>query len=277
MQDCSGCYSTGWLHWIESLCLFSRYCTVWLPSVLKLVRGKNFSSDDKAVTTVVNYLTDLNWESFCKGIQSLHDRWQRVVAAWRSIHSINTILVYPRFNSIWVARTFRTTEYFVLKDHGKFYSVYCLQLDFNWRSRRIWIISHLFDINFYRYYSIYLIDSRYLNHVIVCFFEIRTVNNVDTHVLNEMYHKSESITTIEVQPWQGAHNVWCIILLYNNKLRPSRCWQSGLIIAYTQSWTKVMQLGHNYLFEGLFAWNSYRNWNSMISDRKREVEFYLVV
>ena len=42
---------------------------------------KNFSSDDEAVTTVEDYLTDLNSEFFCKGIQNLHDRWQRVVAA----------------------------------------------------------------------------------------------------------------------------------------------------------------------------------------------------
>ena len=36
---------------------------------------KNFSSDDEAVTTVEDYLTDLNSEFFCKGIQSLNDRW----------------------------------------------------------------------------------------------------------------------------------------------------------------------------------------------------------
>ena len=47
----------------------------------KFLRLKNFSSDDEAVTTVQDYLTDLNWEFFCKGIQSLHDRWQRVVAS----------------------------------------------------------------------------------------------------------------------------------------------------------------------------------------------------
>ena len=47
----------------------------------KYNRLKNFSSDDKTVTTVEDYLTDLNSEFFCKGIQSLHDRWQRVVAA----------------------------------------------------------------------------------------------------------------------------------------------------------------------------------------------------
>ena len=47
----------------------------------KFVRLKNFSSDDEVVTTVEDYLTDLNSELFCKGIQSLHDRWQRVVAS----------------------------------------------------------------------------------------------------------------------------------------------------------------------------------------------------
>ena len=49
----------------------------------KFLRGKNFSSDDEAVTTVEYYLTDLNSEFFCKGIQNLHDRWQRVVASER--------------------------------------------------------------------------------------------------------------------------------------------------------------------------------------------------
>ena len=47
----------------------------------KFVRLKNFSSNDEAVTTVEDYLTDLDSVSFCKGIQSLHDRWRRVVAA----------------------------------------------------------------------------------------------------------------------------------------------------------------------------------------------------
>ena len=35
-------------------------------------------------------------------------------SVWRSVHSINTIIVYPRFDSIWVARTFWTTWYFVI-------------------------------------------------------------------------------------------------------------------------------------------------------------------
>ena len=47
----------------------------------KFLRLKNFSSDDEAVTAVEDYLTDLNSEFFCKGTQSLRDRWQRVVAA----------------------------------------------------------------------------------------------------------------------------------------------------------------------------------------------------
>ena len=47
----------------------------------KFLRLKNFSSDDEAVTTVEDYLTDLNSEFFCKGLQSLHDDWQRVVAS----------------------------------------------------------------------------------------------------------------------------------------------------------------------------------------------------
>ena len=52
-----------------------------LSNLKKFVHLKNFSSDNEAVTTVEDYLTDLNSESFCKGIQSLHDRWQRVVAS----------------------------------------------------------------------------------------------------------------------------------------------------------------------------------------------------
>ena len=50
-------------------------------SLKKFVRGKNFSSDDEAVTTVEEYLTNFNSEFFCKGMQSSHDRWQRSVAS----------------------------------------------------------------------------------------------------------------------------------------------------------------------------------------------------
>ena len=71
-----------------------------LSNLKKFLRLKNFGSDDEAVTTVKDYLTDLNSGCFCKGIQNLHDRWQHVVAAVRSVHLINTIIVYPRFNSI---------------------------------------------------------------------------------------------------------------------------------------------------------------------------------
>ena len=47
----------------------------YLLSILnKFLHGKNFSSGDEAITTVEDYLTDLNSESFCKGIQSFHDR-----------------------------------------------------------------------------------------------------------------------------------------------------------------------------------------------------------
>jgi histone-lysine N-methyltransferase SETMAR len=47
----------------------------------KFLRGKNFNSDDEAITVVEDYLTDLHSDFFCKGIQSLRDRWQRVVAS----------------------------------------------------------------------------------------------------------------------------------------------------------------------------------------------------
>ena len=46
-----------------------------LSNLKKFVLGKNFSSDDEAVITVEDNLTDFNLEYFCKGIQSLHDRW----------------------------------------------------------------------------------------------------------------------------------------------------------------------------------------------------------
>ena len=52
-----------------------------LSNLKKFVRLKNFSSDDEAVTVVEDYLTDPHSEFFCKGIQSLHDRWQRAVAS----------------------------------------------------------------------------------------------------------------------------------------------------------------------------------------------------
>ena len=71
-----------------------------LSNLKKFLRDKNFSSDDEAVTTVEDYLTDHNSEFFCKGLQNSHDRWQRVVAARRSAHSINTIVIFPQFNSI---------------------------------------------------------------------------------------------------------------------------------------------------------------------------------
>ena len=52
-----------------------------LSNLKKFVLLKNFSSDDEAVTTVKDYLTDLNSRFFREGIQSLHDRWQLVVAS----------------------------------------------------------------------------------------------------------------------------------------------------------------------------------------------------
>ena len=52
-----------------------------LLNLKKFLRLKNFNSNDEAITTVEDYLTDFNSEFCCKGIQSLHDRWQRVVAS----------------------------------------------------------------------------------------------------------------------------------------------------------------------------------------------------
>ena len=47
----------------------------------KFLRSKNFNSDDEAITTVEDYLTDLDSDFFCKGIEGLRDRWQHVVAS----------------------------------------------------------------------------------------------------------------------------------------------------------------------------------------------------
>jgi [histone H3]-lysine36 N-dimethyltransferase SETMAR len=47
----------------------------------KFMRGKNFGSDDEAIQTVEDYLCGLDSDFFCQGIESLCDRWQRVVAS----------------------------------------------------------------------------------------------------------------------------------------------------------------------------------------------------
>ena len=46
----------------------------------KFLRGKSFDSDDEVIATVESYLSDLDSEFFSTGIESLHDRWLRVVA-----------------------------------------------------------------------------------------------------------------------------------------------------------------------------------------------------
>ena len=45
------------------------------------LRGQTFSSDDEVISNVEDYLNDLDSDFFCKGIHSLRDRWQRVVAS----------------------------------------------------------------------------------------------------------------------------------------------------------------------------------------------------
>lgn len=45
------------------------------------LRGKTFRSDDEVITTVENYLGDMDSDFFSNGINSLYDRWQRVVAS----------------------------------------------------------------------------------------------------------------------------------------------------------------------------------------------------
>ena len=46
----------------------------------KFLRGKSFGSDDEVIATVEDYLSDLDSEFFSEGIESLRDRWLRVVA-----------------------------------------------------------------------------------------------------------------------------------------------------------------------------------------------------
>ena len=52
-----------------------------LSNLKKFLRGKNFSSDDETNDTVEDYLNKLDSEFFCKGIESLRNRWQHVVVA----------------------------------------------------------------------------------------------------------------------------------------------------------------------------------------------------
>ena len=47
----------------------------------RFLRGRNFSRDNETIDTVEDYLNNFDSKFFCKGIQSLRDRWQRVVAS----------------------------------------------------------------------------------------------------------------------------------------------------------------------------------------------------
>ena len=66
----------------------------------RFLRGKNFSHNDETTDPVEDYLNSFYWECFCRGLQSLHDRWQRVIVAWRSVHWINAIIIVLRSNII---------------------------------------------------------------------------------------------------------------------------------------------------------------------------------
>lgn len=46
----------------------------------KFLRGKSFGSDDEVITTVDDYLGNLDSEFFFHEINSFRDRWQRVIA-----------------------------------------------------------------------------------------------------------------------------------------------------------------------------------------------------
>ena len=71
-----------------------------LSNLKKFLRGKNFSSDDKAITTVEHYLTDLNSEFFFIKAYKICITAGSVWSLARSVHSINAIIICPRFNSI---------------------------------------------------------------------------------------------------------------------------------------------------------------------------------
>ena len=45
------------------------------------MQGNNFHFDDEAMKIIEDYLRDLDFDLFSESIQSLRDRWQRVVAA----------------------------------------------------------------------------------------------------------------------------------------------------------------------------------------------------
>ena len=62
-----------------------------LSNLNKFLRSKNLSSDDETVTTVEDYFPDLNSEFFCKGLQSLHNLWQRV--------KVSTLNKYDNYSS----------------------------------------------------------------------------------------------------------------------------------------------------------------------------------
>ena len=47
----------------------------------KFLSGKNFGSSDEDIQAVEDYFDGVDSEFFCQGIESLCDRWQRVVAS----------------------------------------------------------------------------------------------------------------------------------------------------------------------------------------------------
>ena len=47
----------------------------------KFLRGKNFASDDEAIDTVEEYLGGLDQQFFSQGVESLRDRWIRVIVS----------------------------------------------------------------------------------------------------------------------------------------------------------------------------------------------------
>ena len=59
----------------------------------KFLRGKDFSRDDETIDTIEDYLNNLDRKFFCKGIENLRARWQRLVAARRSVHPIDAIII----------------------------------------------------------------------------------------------------------------------------------------------------------------------------------------
>ena len=58
----------------------------------KFPRGRNFSRNNETISTVEDYLNNLDSEFFCKGMESLRDHWHRVIANEDQYRVVNNII-----------------------------------------------------------------------------------------------------------------------------------------------------------------------------------------